>query len=134
MKLTADNFRILSRILVSWKRSSMQVVFSKPAVYLAPILEAKPVRTELTRQNRITVMKAVKGTRMISPMFRKSRRCLMEALIVYYTLHKFDIPVEFKLGTGKSEQGFEAHAWIEVEGNTVIGGAISGYGELTRIR
>ena len=134
MNLTADNVRIFSRVLRSWIKSSLQVVFSKPSVYLSPILEADPVRSELTRQNRIIARKVVKGTRKLSPLFRKSRKCLMEALIVYDVLSGYEIPSEFKLGTGTSGKDFEAHAWIEVEGKSVIGGAISGYRELTRIR
>ena len=133
MKLTRDNFRIISAVITSWMKSSFYVVFSKPSVYLSPIIHRIPSQQELSKQNRIMVRKIVRGTRKLSPLFRKSRRCLMEALIVHDSLRKFHIESAFKIGTVKSERGLEAHAWIEIEGATVIGGAIKGYSELSKI-
>ncbi len=80
------------------------------------------------------VKKVVKGVIRISPLFAKKRKCLMEALIVYKTLSKFGIQPCFKLGAKKHKNLLETHAWVEINGKTVVGGAVSGYGELIKTR
>ena len=56
----------------------------------------------------------------------------MEALIVYKTLLKFGITPRFKLGAKKQKSKLVTHAWVDINGKTIIGGPVTGYEELIR--
>jgi hypothetical protein len=45
--------------------------------------------------------------------------CLVESLTLWYLLHKQDIPAVLRIGVSKSTGKFEAHAWVEYEGEAL---------------
>ena len=134
MKLTRNNARILFQIVGSWMNFIFLVWFSKPSKYLGEIILEQPEKPQLSPEKWQIVMKVVKGTRRISPFMKKGRRCLMQALTVNRALRKNGIQSDFKIGTGKENDQLMAHAWIEIEGKVLIGGAVSGYKELVKTR
>ncbi len=48
--------------------------------------------------------------------------CLAEALVVWSLLRRRGIDGDLQIGVRRSETGVEAHAWVAVQGQTVIGG------------
>ncbi|HEY9827202.1 MAG TPA: lasso peptide biosynthesis B2 protein [Stenomitos sp.] len=55
--------------------------------------------------------------RMVKPV-----KCLARALTVKALLGQHNCPADLKIGVAKNQQAqLEAHAWIEVEGQVVIG-------------
>jgi Transglutaminase-like superfamily len=42
--------------------------------------------------------------------------CLEQSLVLWWLLRQRGIPAEFRIGVRKDAEGFEAHAWVEVEG------------------
>ena len=86
----------------------------------------------IPNEKRKVVKKVVKGVNMISPLFVKRRKCLIEALIAYKTLSKFGLTPNFRLGAKKDNNRLITHAWVDIYGTTIIGGPVSGYRELIR--
>lgn len=43
-------------------------------------------------------------------------RCLEKSLVLWFLLSRKRIPAELRIGVRKSDKGFEAHAWVEVQG------------------
>lgn len=56
--------------------------------------------------------------------FFPSHPCLPEALAVLWRTHGCGIPTELRIGFARSEAGkLEAHAWVDHEGDVLIGGS-----------
>jgi Transglutaminase-like superfamily len=45
--------------------------------------------------------------------------CLVESLTLWYMLQKQDIPAILRIGVRKDSDKFEAHAWVEYEGEAL---------------
>jgi hypothetical protein len=132
MRISSKNAGIFLRIMVAWIRSVALILFSNASSYLGKsIRESNPAQI-LSHEDWIIARKIVKGTRKISPLINKRRRCLMEALIVHRTLSQYGIFSEIKVGTGKENNQLKAHAWIVLDEKVLIGGALSGYTELIK--
>jgi hypothetical protein len=59
-----------------------------------------------------------------SRMLRGERVCLVRALAARWMLAALGHPSELRIGVAKAPGGkFSAHAWLESEGEIVIGGA-----------
>lgn len=43
-------------------------------------------------------------------------KCLPRAVVLWALLRRHGVDAEVKLGVRKGERGFEAHAWVEIEG------------------
>jgi hypothetical protein len=53
--------------------------------------------------------------------------CLTQALAAQALLARRDCPAQLRIGVARGAHGqLEAHAWLDVDGQAVIGGAISG--------
>jgi len=60
--------------------------------------------------------------------------CLEQAVATAAMLRRRHIPATIHLGTARNPHaaGFEAHAWLSVAGEVVVGGPIDRYTELTQ--
>lgn len=58
--------------------------------------------------------------------------CLVQALAARHWLSRASIPSDLCIGVRKDELGFEAHAWLKVGDQIVIGGDTSTYAELRK--
>lgn len=55
----------------------------------------------------------------------RDRPCLTQALVVKYFYCRRGIPSVLRLGVAKDSETFLAHAWVESEGDIVVGGRSS---------
>jgi hypothetical protein len=46
-------------------------------------------------------------------------KCLEQSLVLWWLLLRKHILAELRIGARQSDKGFEAHAWVEVQGNIV---------------
>ena len=132
MRLNSENRHIGFLIAYFWSVSIIRVTFLQPSSYLPEIILDNKAQQPLSEKEWILVRKTVKGVRRISPLFAKKRKCLMEAIIVYKTLHKLGIVSLFRVGASNKEKRLSTHAWVSVENKNVIGGSVNGYEELVR--
>ena len=110
------------------------VVFHNPERYLQSMMHEKSQLRQLSEQQLVLSKKIVKGTLRISPLFRSSRKCLIESLIVYQVLRKYQIPAKFQVGAKRSNDKITTHAWIEIGDQVIIGGPVEDYQKLIRTR
>ena len=135
MKITRENIRLTGLLISAWITAIIRISFSQPNTYLEDILTSHPGKERvLSDPEWRIVKKTVKGTKKISVLFRKDRKCLVESMIVQHSLKKFGIPNVFKLGARAEEKKISTHAWIEIEDKTVIGGPVKGYNDFIRTR
>jgi hypothetical protein len=61
--------------------------------------------------------------------------CLTQGLAAQALLGRLGQPSELRLGVARNANGkFEAHAWVEIEGRVVIGGAIAGFRQFVQLQ
>lgn len=58
--------------------------------------------------------------------------CLSMALCGYALLRERGVEASCVIGGRRTAQGFEAHAWLEREGEVLLGGPVSGYQPIWR--
>jgi hypothetical protein len=46
-------------------------------------------------------------------------KCLEQSMVLWWLLKRQQLPAELQLGGRRTNTGFEAHAWVEVEGNVI---------------
>jgi hypothetical protein len=46
-------------------------------------------------------------------------KCLEQSTVLWWLLLRKQTPAELRIGARQSAKGFEAHAWVEVQGNIV---------------
>jgi len=49
-------------------------------------------------------------------------KCLEQSIVLWWLLLRKQTPAELRIGARQSVKGFEAHAWVEVQGNIVNDG------------
>ena len=55
--------------------------------------------------------------------------CLPQGMATHFLLGRLGQQSELRLGVARKPEGqFEAHAWVEVQGRVVSGGAVEGFG------
>ncbi|MEJ2504255.1 MAG: lasso peptide biosynthesis B2 protein, partial [Gemmatimonadota bacterium] len=52
----------------------------------------------------------------------RRNRCLVEAVALTWLLRRDGHPAAIRIGAGRVEDRFEAHAWVESRGRILIGG------------
>lgn len=132
MRLNSQNFNILYFILISWLKVFFQIHFRNPAEYLETLNPQAPSAPRITEKQWTISKKVVKGTRTIRFLFQKSRRCLVESLIVFDVLKQFDINANLHFGARKVKESIQTHAWVTLEEKTVIGGPTVNFRKLIR--
>jgi hypothetical protein len=61
--------------------------------------------------------------------------CLVQALTAHFLFRRFRIPAELYIGVSKGTgTSLKAHAWLESEGQVVVGGSEQYLGEFTKMR
>jgi hypothetical protein len=109
------------------------LVLAFPFYHIAKRLVAnascEPVEAELSRAT--TVARMVRTASAAMP-FRAM--CLEQAVATAAMLRRRHIRATIHLGTARNPQGaeFEAHAWLSVAGEVMVGGPIDRYTELTQ--
>ena len=82
-----------------------------------------PQRLPATRRYRL---RAAWAARAVGRRFLPERPCLTQALVLQYLLlRRGDDEAELHIGVAKNEDGLQAHAWVERNGQVLIGGADS---------
>ncbi|MCS3665205.1 hypothetical protein GGP90_000831 [Salinibacter ruber] len=82
-----------------------------------------PQRLPATRRYRL---RAAWAARAVGRRFLPERPCLTQALVLQYLLlRRGDDEAELHIGVAKNEDGLHAHAWVERNGQVLIGGADS---------
>jgi hypothetical protein len=81
------------------------------------------ISAKLRRVNRISTERVVWAVEMASLHLPGKKTCLNQALAVQTLLARRGYAATLQIGVVKGEGGqFEAHAWVEHEGEAVIGG------------
>jgi hypothetical protein len=98
-------FVILSLRFRGFKKTKASLQSKLPSNLNAP----DPQPTETVR----TICRMVKAGAhygMVHP------NCLEESLVLWYFLQREDLPAALRIGVRKSQERFEAHAWVEYYG------------------
>jgi hypothetical protein len=46
-------------------------------------------------------------------------KCLEQSMVLWFLLKRRQLPAELQIGGRRTSAGFEAHAWVELEGNVI---------------
>jgi hypothetical protein len=87
------------------------------ARYVEKKSERADARLEAARVARLVSVAARHG------VYRAN--CLRQALVAWWLLGRRGVATNLVIGVRKDEQGFAAHAWVELDGDIVLGGADS---------
>ena len=78
-------------------------------------------------------LKSVMWGVMVTSRYIVSSTCLTRALTGHIMARWYHYPTSVRIGVGKFEGEFEAHAWLEYEGEVVLGMAEKKYVELLNL-
>jgi hypothetical protein len=81
------------------------------------IPSADQVTSKFDKQTVIEIVRAVRFASKFVPY----ASCLTQALAARKLLEQHGQSAELKIGVAKGNEGFEAHAWIEIDGRIVLG-------------
>ncbi|HEY4839568.1 MAG TPA: lasso peptide biosynthesis B2 protein [Candidatus Acidoferrales bacterium] len=62
------------------------------------------------------------AAKMVSAAAREGifrAKCLEKSTVLWFLLHRKRLPAELRIGVRQAAKGFEAHAWVEVQGTIV---------------
>lgn len=65
------------------------------------------------------------AVRVVAGRLLPRRPCLTQALAVYFLLRRRGYAPQLQIGVTKEEETLRAHAWVESDGEIVIGGELS---------
>jgi hypothetical protein len=78
------------------------------------------------RQTRCNISKArVISAIRVASAFIPGSTCLTQALAAKYQLERFGLNTQLHFGVAKEKGRFLAHAWLQCDGEVVIGGEIA---------
>lgn len=81
-------------------------------VLLRRLLHAAPAAN-----SHDSLRQARRAARLVSVAARYvGGTCLTQSLVLVWLLERRGIPAELRIGVRKGERGFEAHAWVELDG------------------
>jgi hypothetical protein len=109
-------------------RVVLVVAFVRAALWLAPFVR---LREYLARRARLRpVGQELDTARLVWAVRAAAARipratCLTQALAAKYLLERSGRSVQLHLGVTKQDGRFMAHAWLECEGETVLGGEVA---------
>jgi hypothetical protein len=110
-------------------RTAILVVCVRTALSLIPFLRLKNYLTRrATHQpNRetIPVERIIWAVRTAAAYIPRAT-CLTQALAAKYQLERFGHRAQLHIGVARQDGRFLAHAWVECEGATVLGGEVAG--------
>ena len=87
-------------------------------------LLAKMIPRKIPRRtiNAELLAEAGEAARMVAAAAREGifhGRCLEKSMVLWFLLSRKRVSAELRIGVRQSAQGFEAHAWVEVQGKVV---------------
>ena len=112
---------------IALAKAATVVIAFRMALQALPFRTVRRIAARETRRRRgmdaaerERIVWAVNG---VSRKIMPSRRCLVRALSVQWFLRRAGVPAELCIGARKSAEGrLNAHAWVELDGQVIIGG------------
>ena len=98
--------------------------FDKVRSFLTKLIpDDHPSSVEHESQYQQAISRVVWAVNASSRNLPISTNCFPRALSMHVLLQRRGIPSEIKIGVARDEDGaFEAHAWVEYQGQVIIGG------------
>ena len=81
-------------------------------------------RRDGRRKARVDVERAAQLVEAVAVLYPFKATCLKNSLILFRILRRRGIPAEVRLGVRKVQDDFNSHAWIDCEGQTLLGGGV----------
>src|SRR5690606_22433494 len=78
----------------------------------------------------VSASRALELLEATAARLRPSPRCLSKALTGYELLRERGVDVRCVIGGRRGAPGFEAHAWLEIDGRVALGGPVDGYQQI----
>ncbi len=115
-------------------RAFAAVASASLAVRLLPaptVLKNLAVDVPLPRQRQARNAERVAWAVTVAARYIPGSKCLVQAIAGRNLLAKYGIDSQIRIGVAKdSKNWLSAHAWVEVEGKTIIGGHTAVYAAL----
>ena len=77
----------------------------------------------LTSESEAFVHKVSWAVSVIAASIRQLENCLVQAVATQFLLRRHGEAANLRIGVAKNNAEFKAHAWVEVNGNVVVGGS-----------
>ena len=130
-RLTRDDRWLLLRAFAAVSSASITLRFSPAHSVLKTISAEIPFASRRTPQTTGRIAWAV----AVAARYIPGSKCLVQAIAGRNLLASYGFPSEIRIGVAKdSKNWLSAHAWVEVDGKTIIGGDTAAYAPLTGAR
>jgi hypothetical protein len=86
------------------------------------LAKAAPRRARLQPVTAESLVEARTAARMVAAASREGLihgQCLEKSVVLWFLLSRRRVPAELRIGVRQATKGFEAHAWVEVQGTIV---------------
>ena len=126
-RLSPDDRRLLLRAFVAVASAWVTVRLFPPSLVLRRISAEIPLLSRHKPQTTRRIAWAV----AVAARYIPASKCLVQAIAGRNLLASYGFPADIHIGVAKdSKNWLSAHAWVEVEGKTVIGGDTAAYAPL----
>jgi hypothetical protein len=126
-RLSTDDLWLLLRAFVAVSRAWLTVGLLPASAVLRKISAKVPLLARHQPQTTGRIAWAV----TVAARYIPGSKCLVQAIAGRNLLASYGFPSEIHIGVAKdSKNWLSAHAWVEVEGKTVIGGDTTAYAPL----
>jgi hypothetical protein len=130
-KLSHGDRRLLLRALMAVASAWLAVRLLPASVVVEKVSQDIPLGPGQRPQTTDRIAWAIS----VASRYIPASKCLVHAIAGRSLLAHYGIPSEIRIGVAKdSKNWLSAHAWVEVEGKTLIGGDTTPYAPLTRAR
>ena len=130
-RLSPSDYWLVTRAFLAVGAAWGAVRWFPPAVVLKKVSAQIPLRARHKPQTTARIARAVAAAARYMP----ASKCLVQAIAGRNLLASCGFSAEIRIGVAKHANNWlTAHAWVEVEGRTLIGGNASGYAPLTGTR
>jgi len=126
-RLNSDDRWLLLRAFVAVASAWVTVRLSPPSVVLRKVSEDIPLLSPRKPQTTARIGWAI----TVAARYIPGSKCLVQAIAGRNLLARYGFLGAIHIGVAKdSKNWLSAHAWVEVEGQTVIGGNTAAYAPL----
>ena len=123
-RLSRDDRWLLLQALVAVAAAGVTVRLLSPAAVLKKVSGKAITQSRNSLQSSVRIAWAIS----IAARYVPGSKCLVQAIAGRQLLAKYGFPSEIHIGVLKDSRNWlSAHAWVEAEGKTVIGGDITAY-------
>jgi len=127
LKLSSDDRWLLLRAVAAVSRAWISVRLLPASAVLKAISAEIPLRSRRQPQTTGRIAWAV----TVAARYIPGSKCLVQAIAGRNLLASFGFSSQIHIGVAKdSKNWLSAHAWVEVQGKTVIGGDTAAYAPL----